>query len=151
MARHELYHVDTEVFSDGRFAAWIWINGDRPHLLSVNATADRTVLVRGILVDELALRPFMTAIRPAPLAGGAATPLTLYRLDSVILGQYSLEHPLVAVADEVSNRLQSELEALGVDGVLGMDWLRLHFDRVFFDLVERRLELWQRSDDSSGS
>lgn len=149
MARHEIYHVDVEVFPDGRFAAWVWINGNLPHLLLVNATATRTALLRDIVQNDLRLPPFMTAIGPSDSSARSATPLTLYRLDGISLGQYWIEHPLIAIADEVSDSLAANLDALGVEGMLGMDWLRLHFDRALVDLGEKRLELWQRVDEPS--
>lgn len=143
MDRHEVYLVDTEVLPDGRCAAWVWINGNVPLLLLVDAAAGPTALLREIVRDDLRLAPFMTAIGPSSAPTPARTTKTLYRVAAAELGQSWIEHPLLAIADEVSIRLPSLLAALNVDGVLGMDWLVPRFDRVLFDLRERRLELWQ--------
>jgi hypothetical protein len=138
VADGSVYRLDADLSPDGRlFAAWVWINGNRPTKLVLDTLAEQTVLMRRVLA-ELRLGPFVTA---APLA--PAEP-PMYRLERVEMGQYWLHGPVVGATDRISG--PEGVEELQVEGILGLDWLTDYFEMAClnFDFERPSLDVRPR-------
>lgn len=138
MADGGSYHVDATFHDDGRLlAVLVWLDGDVPCRLVVDTTADRTIVLRTVLA-QAGLRLFLVSI-------DAAT-VPQYRPEGVALGACWLGFPLLLGVDALPTGLPDDP---AIDGVMGMDWLTPHFERVCLDFVAPALLLWPRAGDAS--
>jgi hypothetical protein len=133
MAEGGPYLVDAMFHDDGHLmTVLVWLDGDAPCRLVVDTTADRTQIRRAILL-QADLRPFVVPI------GHAAAPQ--YRPEGAALGQFWLRFPLLLGMDGLPGNLPDDP---AIDGVLGMDWLTPHFERICLDFETPALPLWPR-------
>src|SRR5262249_873226 len=132
------YQVDATFHDDGHLLmVLVWIDGDVPCRLVIDTTADRTLVLRtGLLQADL--RPFLVSIDQ--------TAAPQYRPEGVALGQFWLRFPLLLGVDVVPANLPNDP---AIDGVLGMDWLLPHFERVCLDFDTPALLLWPRGETAS--
>jgi hypothetical protein len=138
MAEDGPYHVDASFHDEGHLlTVLVWLDGDVPCRVVIDTTADRTLIFRPVLA-QADVRPFLISI------DHAAAPQ--YRPEGVAVGQFWIRFPLLLGVDALPANLPDDP---AIDGVLGMDWLTPHFERICLDFGIPALLLWPRSDDAS--
>jgi hypothetical protein len=110
-----------------------------PFLLLVDTATERAVVRRQAL-EKLGLQPFLQAIGPHVRLWDLPPGTALYRIDAGLLGDYAFRGWTVLAVDSLTDYLPTDLD---VDGIVGMEWLGQHFERICLILDEEmpRLEL----------